>query len=684
MKKLEIFKKFIPALVLFAALLASFPRVSNFPYQYKKGNAWKYETLVSQYDFPILKTEEQMMREKYDSRHTTIPYYRFSQEIADKNLKDLALLDLRELEPYRNVITSSMTDIYEKGILNDHGVRVDSQSQRDSATLMYIQKDKRALKYPVSEIYKLSDAKTRLLKDVAQVCSNPSLDSLLKSTDTYSLILPNLVFDPQTTELVSGEENQDLSPTLGYIANGQTIVSKGEIVTSDIAQILDSYKAEYNVSVGYSRHRIFLWLADVLMAFLLVVLFHVSVFFIDSKLLKNLNTYLCILSIYAIVAITALIVISAGAQNYLFLLPFTVAALWLRAFFNRSVSFAIYAQSLLPMLIFAHSGLALFVLFLVGGGVSIYYYDRMSRGWKQFLMSVLVFGAMAVTYSALRLLDIATGNSLMNLLFIWFSALLSVAFYPLVYLFERLFNLVSYYRLSELADTSNKLLRELEQKAPGTFQHSLQVANMVDASARAIGADPLLLRVGALYHDIGKMNNPQCFIENESLLNKDTDSKYHGQIDPMQSAQDIVHHVTDGIEIAEHNHIPAIVREFIITHHGTSTVSYFFNKFLNDGGDPSEENVFKYAGKKPVTTEQVILMLCDSIEAASRTLKEYSSAAFSEFVENIVRSKQDQIDESDISIRDLGIVKNVLKNYLGQMYHERIAYPASRRNNQNR
>ncbi len=669
-------------LVLLAVLLASFPRTSNFPYQYKKGNAWKYETLVSQYDFPILKTEEQMMREQYDAHQSKVPYYRFSQDIVDRNLEDLKRLDLRELEPYRNVIASSLTNIYEKGILNNHGAHLDPVAKGDSISMMYIQKDKRALKYPVTEIYKLSDAKSRLLKDVAQVCSKPSLDSLLKSTDTYGLVMPNLIYDQQTTELVSEEENQDLSPTLGYINAGQTIVSKGEIVTSDIAQILDSYKAEYNVSVGYSRGRFFLWLADLLMAVLLVLLLHVSVYFIDSRLLKNLNTYLCVLTLYAISALAALTVIRTGAQQYLFLVPFSVVALWLKAFFDRGVSFVIYAQSLLPMLIFSHSGLELFILYLVAGVVSIHYYDRMSRGWRQFLMSLLVFAAMAATYVSLRLLDIATGNSFMTLLFICFSALLSVAFYPLVYLFERLFNLVSYYRLTELADTSNRLLRELEQKAPGTFQHSLQVANMVDASARAIGADPLLLRVGALYHDIGKMNNPLCFIENESLLNKDTDSKYHSRIDPMQSAQDIVRHVTDGVEIAEHNHIPAIVREFILTHHGTSTVSYFFNKFVNEGGDSAEIQAFKYSGRKPVSTEQVILMLCDSIEAASRTLKEYSSAAFSDFVENIVKGKQDQIDESDISIKDLGIVKNVLKNYLGQMYHERIAYPAPKRNNQ--
>ena len=247
------------------------------------------------------------------------------------------------------------------------------------------------------------------------------------------------------------------------------------------------------------------------------------------------------------------------------------------------------------------------------------------------------------------------------------ASLLTVAGYPLIYLFEKMFNLVSNSRLRELCDTSNSLLRQLEQKAPGTFQHSLQVMNMADAAARAIDANPLLVRAGALYHDIGKMRNPQCFVENESLLSKNEADKYHFGLTPEQSAHDIIKHTID----------------FIRTHHGTSTVSYFYNKALNSGSEVDIEQ-FRYPGVKPATREQVILMLCDTIEAASRSLQTHTPESCAAFVDKIVKGKleEGQLDASEISIKELEELKEALKTYLLQMHHERIAYPENRNKKQ--
>ena len=242
---------------------------------------------------------------------------------------------------------------------------------------------------------------------------------------------------------------------------------------------------------------------------------------------------------------------------------------------------------------------------------------------------------------------------------------------------------MSVYRLDELCDTSNPLLHSLEQKAPGTFQHCLQVMNMASAVAGKIGANKQLIRAGALYHDIGKMQNPLCFVENESMLVRgDGQMRYHEGLTPAQSAQDIIRHVSDGLELADKARLPRVIKDFINTHHGTSCVSYFYTKYLNDGGDEAEKNFFCYPGQKPVSREQVILMLCDSIEAASRTLSDYSPETFDKFVEGIVAGKvaEGQLDDAEISVKDLGRVKDALKSYLAQMYHERIAYP--KRNNQ--
>ena len=254
--------------------------------------------------------------------------------------------------------------------------------------------------------------------------------------------------------------------------------------------------------------------------------------------------------------------------------------------------------------------------------------------------------------------------------------MLSVALYPLIFLFERIFGLVSDSKLAELADTSNPLLVELSHKAPGTFQHSLQVMNMADAAARSIDANVLLIRAGALYHDIGKMENPLCFVENES-----SDNSYHSELSPKESARDILRHVPDGIMLAEKYGLPDVIRGFILSHHGTSTTYFFYNKFLNQGGDSAERTDFTYKGRKPRSTEETLVMICDSIEAASRTLKDNKPETYDTFVEKMVQSKIDdgQFDDSAISLKELTTVKSVLKTYLAQLYHDRVAYPKRRK-----
>ncbi|MBO4341027.1 MAG: HDIG domain-containing protein, partial [Bacteroidales bacterium] len=243
-------------------------------------------------------------------------------------------------------------------------------------------------------------------------------------------------------------------------------------------------------------------------------------------------------------------------------------------------------------------------------------------------------------------------------------------------------NLVSNSRLRDLADTANPLLRELELKAPGTFHHSLQVMNMSEAAARAIGANPLLVKAGAMYHDIGKMTNPQCFVENESLVSKAEDQKYHYGLSYKQSSKDIIRHVPDGVELARKHGLPQVILEFIITHHGTTVTRYFYDKYVSEGGNPADREDFTYPGVPPTTKEQVILMLCDTIEAASRTLKPSSPEDYSLLVDELVQAKMDegQFTDSEISIKDMETVKEVIKSYLVHLYHERIAYPKDKNN----
>lgn len=672
------YRVLIPLVVLFLVLTLIFPRTAKFSYDYRKGSPWSHETLLAQFDFPILKTDEQIREEKSRSKSVVIPYYRYRQGIVDNCRKAAEGIDMGGYSYLRPLIVASMDGIYSNGVVPDEGVKLDGHSDPSGAVL-YIQKDKRAGKKPVSEVFKESEAKNRLLSDIAAKYPRINADSVLRSAGIYDFIVPNLEYDPKTTELVRSESSNQVSTTQGFVSAGQLIVSEGEIVTAEIAQMLDSYKVEYENSMGYGGPRILFWLGNAFIAFALVLLFFLMIYFLNRRLFMDHRKFWYLIFIFIIASVLALI-INKFAPRCLYMVPFTLTALYLEAFFKNKVIFPICCVSFLPLLVFAENGVVLFVMFLLASIVAVFTFRFFNQGWQQFIMSGIVFVSILVTYFGFRMIDMVNDDPYMAVLYMFIGSMLIVAGYPLIYLFERMFNLVSSSRLRELCDTNNKLLRELEHKAPGTFQHSLQVMNMCDAAARAIDANVLLVRAGALYHDIGKMKNPLCFIENESMSPKGV--HYHEHLSPKESARAIIKHVSDGLELAAENRLPDVIQDFILTHHGTSNTSYFYNKYLNEGGDPNDVSDFFYKGRKPQTKEQIILMICDTLEAASRTLKDNSAATFSVFVENIVASKMKigQFDQADISIKDLNTVKETLKAYLSQIYHERVVYP-QRKNN---
>lgn len=672
------YRVLIPLVVLFLVLTLIFPRTAKFSYDYRKGSPWSHETLLAQFDFPILKTDEQIREEKSRSKSVVIPYYRYRQDIVDNCRKAAEGIDMGGYSYLRPLIVASMDGIYSNGVVPDEGVKLDGHSDPSGAVL-YIQKDKRAGKKPVSEVFKESEAKNCLLSDIAAKYPRINADSVLRSAGIYDFIVPNLEYDPKTTELVRSESSNQVSTTQGFVSAGQLIVSEGEIVTAEIAQMLDSYKVEYENSMGYGGPRILFWLGNAFIAFALVLLFFLMIYFLNRRLFMDHRKFWYLIFIFIIASVLALI-INKFAPRCLYMVPFTLTALYLEAFFKNKVIFPICCVSFLPLLVFAENGVVLFVMFLLASIVAVFTFRFFNQGWQQFIMSGIVFVSILVTYFGFRMIDMVNDDPYMAVLYMFIGSMLIVAGYPLIYLFERMFNLVSSSRLRELCDTNNKLLRELEHKAPGTFQHSLQVMNMCDAAARAIDANVLLVRAGALYHDIGKMKNPLCFIENESMSPKGV--HYHEHLSPKESARAIIKHVSDGLELAAENRLPDVIQDFILTHHGTSNTSYFYNKYLNEGGDPNDVSDFFYKGRKPQTKEQIILMICDTLEAASRTLKDNSAATFSVFVENIVASKMKigQFDQADISIKDLNTVKETLKAYLSQIYHERVVYP-QRKNN---
>lgn len=631
-----------------------------------------YETLIAQFDFPILKTDSQLTEERTVAGSKVIPYYRLDPRVAVKAKNQIQSADLGQFEDARTALLESVNGIYSKGVLSAGVGQVAAYDRVDADAVIYIQKDRRSVKVPASEVLSLGQAEIFFRTAVVSACQGCDPDSLMSEAGLAGIIAPDLIYDQQTTDLVHDETLDYISRTQGVGRTGQVIVSEGEMVTSEIEQLLDSYKAEYEISVGYNGPKIFQWTGNILIALSIVIILFLAIFYCNSRIFDQYNKYLYLLLIFSISAVMAFMVVRSNPSLF-YMMPFTLPALYLLAFFKKRVVFTVYIISLLPLLIFAPNGMELFVIYLTAGVVGILVFGFFNKGWLQFVTALIVFLVMVLVWGAFRLIEGA--SSLNDYHVIWnmaLAALMSVAGYPLIFLFEKIFALVSNTKLMELSDTSNKLLRQLADKAPGTFQHSLQVMNLSDAAARSIGANVLLIRAGALYHDIGKIMNPQCFTENEAA-----GVKYHAGLTPKESAQEIIKHVSDGLVLAEKHDLPGDIGDFIRTHHGTTATGYFLTRYLNDGGDPDDVSEFYYDGVKPMTKEHVILMICDAVEAASRSLKDYSMESISELVERIVNGKisEGQLDEADISLKEINIVKSEIKTYLQQMYHTRVVYP---------
>ncbi len=656
--------------VLFLILLLMMPRTGKFNYDYRKGSPWAYETLVSQIDFPVLKTQEQLQAERDAAGSSLVPYYKFSEDVSRSAVKDAEGLNYGSLAYLRPKIVESLTRIYQRGVMADEAsTKEENYSTADD--ILFVQKDKRATKLPASDVYTVSGARARLLSDIGEAAAGVNADSVLMASGLADALVPNLIYDKETSDLIHAETVDYISPTQGFVNAGQLIVKKGEIVTAEIEQLLDSYKAEYEESLGYNGPRAFLWIGNGLISLALVLILFLSIFYTNPDIFRQMNKYLYLLFIFILAAFAAFAVDRVN-PSLLYMVPFSLTALYLLAFFRKRVVLPVYVLSLMPLLIFAHNGVELFLLYLVSGVVTMFVFQFFSKGWRQFVTAVIAFGCLLLTFIGFRLINDGSSFDYWLVVYLFLGSMLSVAGYPLIYLMEKIFGLVSNSRLQELCDPNNKLLRILAQKAPGTFQHSLQVMNLADAVARSIDANVLLVRAGAMYHDIGKTANPQCFIENESL-----GAKFHDGLTPKESAQMIIRHVSDGLALASRYEIPGVVSDFILTHHGTTCTAYFYNKYLQEGGDPADVSEFYYNGSRPWTKEQAIVMICDTIEAASRTLKDNMPETFDRFVESIVASKisAGQLDNADISLKEITVMKAVLKSYLGQIYHERVVYP---------
>jgi len=642
------------------------PRSPRFGYEYKKGEHWMYETLVAEFDFPILKTDQQLKEEKDSVKNARVPYFDMSTQAYDSAMARTYRLPYEGNEELISLLQDSALDfIYSKGVFDSK----DAEHYGVESECVLVLDENSEIRVPVQEVFTVASA-TEYLKDACIRAGVENVDSLWQALGLKSLVMPNVRFSQSMTDDNFNDRMYHPSSTSNYVSRSEVIVEKGELVTDQIANLLDSYKAEFDRSVGYSGTTTAMWTGIAIVALIMVVLFFFTLYFCDYGIFSQYNRYLYVLLLYVLFS-TITFLLAREETELFYCIPYSLMAMFMMSFFRKGFVMIMYFITLLPLLIVPTGTVTVFFMHLVAGFMGIYVYEKLNKGWLQFVGSFIIYLMMLVVWTGFNLMFDNPGDWYL-LLYIALGAGLSIAGYPLIYLLERMFMLVSSARLVELSDTSNTLLRQLADKAPGTFHHSLQVMNLSDAVARAIDADIPLVRAAALYHDIGKINNPQCFTENEA-----PGVKVHEGLTPRESAQLITKHVTDGLALAEKHRLPKVLKDFIVSHHGTSSVSYFLTKYLNEGGDPNDVSDFYYEGIKPQSKEQVILMISDAVEAASRSLKDYSEESISRLVDMIIDGKdsEGQLSEAEISLKELTVMREVMKSFLQQVYHSRIQYP---------
>lgn len=666
LKNRKIYISFVVVLLITVLLT---PISGRFDYSYQLGKPWMYETLLAPIDFPILKTDEEMIQERRDKALNVVKYYNYDQKVEVVQSENLsAVLSNSNIKSdYIVSLYENFQNLYSRGIISEYS------GGETTKGMIIVEKNKRAVEIPEKEVFDVEYAVDFLKYRMSLDFPFTDTDSIFTANNLEQYIVPNLIYDQKKTEQLELKEINYISPTKGMVYTGELIVSEGEIITEEVYQLLESYKAEYESSITRTGNIGGLILGRFLVFAMVLAMIFATIYFTNIWVFKGFNRYFFILLLFTMVIFVTTIV-SEKSVHLLYLVPYSVFAMYLLAFYKNAFAFPMYVLILLPLFLISSDGMELFFMNLAAGTVLFVSQKRIGPGWFQFVNAVFIFLGLIMIYIAFRLLSNGTLSTFdpKIVMYLAINSFLVVFAYPLVFLFEKIFKFVSVSTLKELADTNNKLLQNLSEVAPGSFQHSLQVANLAASAVREIGGNDLLARVGALYHDIGKIKNPQCFIENQA-----PGINYHQGLTPMESAKQIIRHVDDGVELAKKANLPEIIIDFIRTHHAKSQTLYFYNVYCNNGGDPENKDAFTYHGQYPHSKEQVVVLMADAVEAASRSLQEYTEESISALVEKIVAARlaEEQLVEAEISIKEINTVKEMFKAQLMQIYHARIAYP---------
>jgi len=651
-----------------SAITALLPHKMAFRYEYAINKPWTHKDLIAPFDFEVQKGELQLEAERNKVLQGMRPVYKLDPRSSKRVIDQFSNQFLGKIEETAFLqLERFLENSYQKGVLNQSFV------SPDGMVWQWSEKEK---KRP-----KMVNLKAALLADSLQMVWKRQLESLMLPADISqelekfsSALKPNWVYAPKATEELRSDLLASVQAATGKVQQGELIVNKGSLVYEETYRKINSLEREIGAGNYDGWQRWWSLLGQALLVAMIMGLLVAYLHFFRPQLFDDLSSLsVVLLNLVLVVALFTL----ATSKNLpsVYLIPFCVLPILTRALFDGWLAMMVTLVATLLTSFYAGYASEYMVLQLAAGMASIFTLISIKRRSQFYLSSGVIFLVYALGYTGYTLVNKGDFRELIPLYYGYFgvNAILTLIASPLLFGYEKLFGFVSDVSLMELSDTNNPLLRTLSYEAPGTFQHTLQVANLAEAAIYEIGGNALLVRVGALYHDIGKLNNPIYFIENQHAS-----ANPHDDLPFEESAQIIIGHVLDGVALAKKHRLPEIIVDFIRTHHGDQRVEYFYQSQLRSNPDDSvNEGRFRYPGPKPFSKETAVLMMADSVEAASRSLKNPTAQSIAELVDGIIEKQvaQQQFINADITLRDIARIKKLFRKMLGSIYHVRIEYP---------
>lgn len=659
-------------LVLITVLLIvwALPRNESKQFRYDIGKPWMYGSFIAKFDFPIYKTDEAIKEQEDSLLETYQPYYNYDPAVEKKQVSKF-LADYQNgisglPHNYVRLIADRLHRLYQAGIMDTPEY---NEAYRDSTSQVRLVSGNSAQSISLACVYSTLSAYEQLFIDEQIAMQRP----ILQRCNLNNYIEPNLIYDKGKSETERNDLLSSIPPASGMVMSGQKVIDRGDIVDEYTYRVLSSFEREIKRRSATQTQITNTIIGQVIFVTLMVFLFtmYLGLFRRDY-----FNKPRSIAMLYTLMTLFPVVVSLMMRHNFLsvYMLPFSMVPIFVRVFMDSRTAFVCHVTMILICTTAVRYQYEFIIIQLVAGLIAIYSLRELTRRAQVFKTAILVGIGSTFVYLALQLMQDNDFSSMDHDMYYHFvvNAVLLLIAYPMMYIIEKMFGFVSSVTLFELSNTNRGLLRDLSEIAPGTFQHSITVGNLAAEIANKIGANALLVRTGALYHDIGKMKNPVFFTENQAGVNP------HDTLTYQESARIIISHVTEGVKLAERENLPTIIRDFIVTHHGTGITKFFYIKYKNE--HPEEEvdpAPFTYPGPNPFTREQAILMIADGVEAASRSLPEYTEESISTLVNRMI--DQDVTDgyfkECPITFRDLAIAKLVLIERLKAIYHTRISYP---------